>query len=168
MLKDSVVLHQVHPVKLGFDITASVLSNVLLWRQCPRTGLAVRLGLPLIGSAAVLRWGDINELRHRRRGRYVLQNMTTTAQAVRLGGDALMAYGTWRHNRSMVLSGMVVIAAGWSRGLLRPAIARVGRPREPTADRLTWKEGRDLTTAIVHAQGVGRSVELRVAQMIKK
>jgi hypothetical protein len=119
MLNDSVVLHQVHPVKLGFDITASVVSNILLWRQCPRAGLAVRLGLPLVGSAAVLRWGDMNALRHRRRGRYVLENMTPAAQAVRLGGDALMAHGAWRRNGPMILSGMIIIAAGWSRGLLR-------------------------------------------------
>jgi len=42
-----------------------------------------------------------------------MENMTLPAQAVPLGGDALMAHGAWRHNRPMV-----VIAAGWSRGLL--------------------------------------------------
>jgi hypothetical protein len=31
-MPNDLVLHQVHPVKLSFDITASVASNVLLWR----------------------------------------------------------------------------------------------------------------------------------------
>ena len=119
MLNERVVLHQVHPVKLGFDVTASVVSNVLLWRHCPRAGLAMRLGLPVIGSAAVLRWADIDLLREHPMGRYVLENMTPAAQAVRLGGDALMACGSWRRNAPMIVSGAVVIAVGWSRGLLR-------------------------------------------------
>jgi hypothetical protein len=123
MLKDRVVLHQVHPVKLGFDITASVASNALLWRRCPRAGLAVRFGLPLVGSAAVLRWGDLNTLRLSRQGRYVVENMTPVAQAVRLGGDALMARGAWQRNVPMILAGMIIIAAGWSRSLVRPTSA---------------------------------------------
>jgi hypothetical protein len=30
-LADKVLVHQVHPVKIGADLTASVVSNVLLW-----------------------------------------------------------------------------------------------------------------------------------------
>ena len=31
--RDAILVHQVHPVKLAFDIGASVVSNVLLWHH---------------------------------------------------------------------------------------------------------------------------------------
>jgi hypothetical protein len=30
---ESILLHQVHPVKLAFDISASIVSNALLWQH---------------------------------------------------------------------------------------------------------------------------------------
>jgi hypothetical protein len=54
-LAGKVLVHQVHPVKIGVDVTASVASNILLWTAWPKTGLAVPMSLPAVGSLAVLR-----------------------------------------------------------------------------------------------------------------
>jgi hypothetical protein len=35
---DTILVHQVHPVKLAFDISASVISNLLLWRHTLAAG----------------------------------------------------------------------------------------------------------------------------------
>jgi len=39
----AVVVHQVHPAKIGADITASVISNALLWEGRPTAAITVRV-----------------------------------------------------------------------------------------------------------------------------
>jgi hypothetical protein len=46
-LADKMLLHQVHPAKITADVTAAVISNVLLWKARPRAALAVRILLPV-------------------------------------------------------------------------------------------------------------------------
>jgi len=33
---EKALVHQAHPVKIGMDVTASVISNALLWRGRPK------------------------------------------------------------------------------------------------------------------------------------
>jgi hypothetical protein len=122
MDNDLVALHQVHPAKLAADITASVVSNALLWRHSVAAGLLVRVGLPMAGSAVVLRFADVERLRDTRAGAYVLADMPPSAMAVRLAGDFVMAIGSWRHSPALIGAGMVIVLAGWSHGLLAEPI----------------------------------------------
>jgi hypothetical protein len=112
-----ILIHQVHPVKLAFDISASVISNVLLWQHRLRAGLLSRYLLPVIGSALVIRFADLDRLRYTARGRYVLEHMPPASTALRLGGDTIMAIGAWRRRPSWMLAGALLVAAGWSHGL---------------------------------------------------
>jgi hypothetical protein len=113
-LADKAVVHQVHPVKIGADVTASVISNALLWKGRPRPAIAVRVLLPAAGSLAVLSLADLDPLAATRPGRYVLAHMPPSAQAVRLAGDALMGVGAHRRSVALLSAGAIVIAAGWS------------------------------------------------------
>lgn len=117
---DRLVLHQVHPVKLAADISASVISNVLLWRHHLGPALSVRYMLPAAGSAITLQLGDVDSLRDTPQGRYVLSHMPPEAMAVRLTGDAIMAWGSWRRSPKLILIGVAVVLAGWSHGLVEP------------------------------------------------
>src|SRR5262245_9099243 len=119
-----VLVHQVHPAKIGADVTASLVSNVLLWRARPRAAIAVRVLLPLAGSAAVLRFADLDALARTGRGRYVLAHMPPSAQAVRLAGDALMGLGAYRHRYALIIAGGAVVVAGWSHGVWPSAAGR--------------------------------------------
>ena len=121
---DAILVHQVHPVKLAFDISASVVSNALLWQHRLAAGLVSRYLLPVIGSALVLRFADVNRLRNTARGEYVLQHMPPASTALRLGGDTLMALGAWRRKPSWMLAGALLVAAGWSHGLFFEPISR--------------------------------------------
>jgi hypothetical protein len=111
-------------VKLGADISASVLSNVLLWRHRLGAGLLLRVGLPVLGSAVVLRYGDVENLRDTQAGPYVLANMPPAAVAVRLGGDVMMAVGAWRHSPRLIGAGLAVVLAGWSHGIIAKEMTR--------------------------------------------
>jgi hypothetical protein len=113
-LADKVLVHQAHPAKIGADVTASVVSNILLWTARPKAALAVRVLLPVVGSAAVLRLADLDALAATRRGRYVRAHMPLPAQAVRLAGDAVMGLGARRRSPLLLVVGAAVIAAGWS------------------------------------------------------
>jgi hypothetical protein len=113
-LADKVVVHQVHPVKIGADVAASAISNILLWRARPKAALAVRILLPVAGSVAVLALADLDTLAATRQGQYVLHHMPPSAQAVRLAGDAVMALGARRHRPALLAGGGVIIVAGWS------------------------------------------------------
>ncbi len=119
MASETVLLHQVHPVKLAADISASIISNALLWRHNLRAGLLSRYLLPIAGSALVLSFADVSRLRSRPEGRYVLTHMTPTATAVRLAGDVVMAGGAWYRRPAWMLTGLLIVGAGWSRGVVR-------------------------------------------------
>jgi hypothetical protein len=113
-LADKAVVHQVHPAKVGADVTASVISNALLWKGRPKAAITVRALLPAAGSLAVLSLADLDRLATTRPGRYVLAHMPPSAQAVRLAGDALMGLGAHRRSAALLIAGALVIAAGWS------------------------------------------------------
>jgi len=112
-LAGKVFVHQVHPAKIGADVTASMISNVLLWKARPKAAMAARVLRPVAGSAAVLGTADLDALARTRRGRYVLSHMPPSAQAVRLAGDALMGFGAHRRSLALLLAGAAVIVAGW-------------------------------------------------------
>jgi hypothetical protein len=113
-LADKVAVHQVHPVKIGADVTASTVSNVLLWQGRTKVALAVRILVPVAGSVTVLALADLDTLAVTRQGQYVLHHMPPSAQAVRLAGDAVMALGARRHQLSLLTGGAAIIVAGWS------------------------------------------------------
>jgi hypothetical protein len=124
MNREAVLVHQVHPVKLGFDITASIVSSFLLWRHRLAWGVLTRYLLPPVGSALVLRYGDVAALEQTPRGRYVLEHMPPATTALRLGGDTVMAVGAWRRRPRWMLAGAVLVAAGWSHGLFFEPLPR--------------------------------------------
>jgi hypothetical protein len=76
---DKILVHQVHPAKIGADATASRVSNVLLWKGHPKAAISVRGLLSVAGSAAVLSLADLDALAKTRRGRYVLEHMPPSA-----------------------------------------------------------------------------------------
>ena len=115
--RDALLVHQVHPVKLAFDITASLVSNWLLWQHRLVAGLASRYLLPVAGSALVLSFADIDRLGTTKRGQYVLHHMPPASTALRLGGDTLMAVGSWRRKPSWIVAGTLLVGAGWSHGV---------------------------------------------------
>ena len=70
-LAGKILVHQVHPVKITADVTASAVSNTLLWRGRPKAALAVRIVLPAAGSLAVLTLADLDALAQTARARTV-------------------------------------------------------------------------------------------------
>jgi hypothetical protein len=116
-MAEGALLQQVHPAKIGADVTASIISNVLLWRARPITAVAVRYTVPIASSAVVLGLADLDALARTRRGRYVLAHMPPAAQAIRLAGDAVMGVGVYRRNPALFAAGAALVLLGWSHAL---------------------------------------------------
>jgi hypothetical protein len=114
---ETYLLHQVHPAKLATDLGADLLSTVLIWRG--RVPLGVIAGfIPAAVASALVSRRDLSALRDSARGRYVLAHMPPAAQAARLAGQVVAWRAAARHDVRGILLGHVIVAAGWSHGLL--------------------------------------------------
>jgi hypothetical protein len=123
---DMILVHQVHPLKLAADVSASIVSNILLWQHRLGPALLARYLPPIVGSALVIRFGDMDALRQTRRARYVREHMPPVSTAIRLAGDVVMGIGSWRRRPGWISAGALIVAAGWSHGL-------VFRPPKPSS-----------------------------------
>ncbi|GGG62524.1 hypothetical protein GCM10011374_27170 [Kocuria dechangensis] len=117
MDRETLLLHQVHAAKLATDLSASAVSTWLMWRKRPGAAVLVAHAMAAAGSAVVLR-RDLAPLASTGRGRYVLHHMPPWAMAVRYAGQLLAWHGAYRHHPVGIVAGLVIVAAGWSHGLL--------------------------------------------------
>ena len=115
-LKEKLLFHQVHPAKLATDIGAAIVSLYLLWQQQLVLGLLTHFIPPPIGSAAVIRFADLDSYKNSRLGAYLVRYMTPIAQAARLAGDLITVGAAWYQSFAGILFGLAVIAAAWSYG----------------------------------------------------
>jgi hypothetical protein len=127
--REALLVHQTHPAKVAIDLSAAAISSLLLWRRQLLAGALVRYLLPAAGSVAVLSLVDLSRHRLRPAGRYALDHLTPGAQAIRLGGDLVMALGAWRRQPWLIAAGAGLVLAGWSHGLLPRARSEPGGQR---------------------------------------
>ena len=115
-LKEKLLFHQVHPAKLATDIGAAIVSLYLLWQHQLVLGLLTHFIPPPIGSAAVIRFAELDSYKNSRLGAYLVRHMTPIAQAARLAGDLITVGAAWYQSFAGILFGLAVIAAAWSYG----------------------------------------------------
>jgi hypothetical protein len=113
-LKEKLLFHQVHPAKLATDIGAAIVSLYLLWQHQLVLGFLTHFIPPPIGSAAVIRFADLDSYKNSRLGAYLVRYMTPIAQAARLAGDLITVGAAWYQSFAGILFGLAVIAAAWS------------------------------------------------------
>src|SRR5215471_15262710 len=117
-LKEKILFHQVHPAKLTTDIAAAVVSLYFLWQHELAIGLATHFIPPPIGSAAVIRFADLEPYKTSRIGAFLARYMTPTAQVTRLAGDLITVVAAWYQSPAGIVFGLAIILAGWTYGLL--------------------------------------------------
>lgn len=115
--RDAYLLHQVHAGKVATDVASGLASTALMWRRDVRAALLVA-HIPAAAASALIVRRDLFPLRATQRGRYVLEHMPPSAQAIRLLGQALMWRAAYQHQARGVAAGALTIVIGWSHGLL--------------------------------------------------
>ena len=123
-LKEKILFHQVHPVKLAADIGAAVVSLYFFWQHDLVVGLLIHLIPPPIGSFAVIRFANLDGYKNSQLGAYLLRYMTPTAQATRLLGDIVMVVAAWFHSPIGIAVGIAIVLVAWSYGLVLPSKRR--------------------------------------------
>jgi len=116
---DKVLYHQIHPLKLGTDILASLVSLYFFWEHELFIGLILHLAPPIIASLAVIYGFDLEPQRQSALGQYVKRTMTHGVEAIRLIGDIIMVLGAWFHSIPLIGVGLAIVAAGWLSGVVR-------------------------------------------------
>jgi hypothetical protein len=154
-VSERVLYHQIHPCKLGPDISAAMLSSYLLWQHRLRLALFMNLAPPFVPGAALLRWASLEPQRQSAFGRYIEQAMTRPMEMVRLSGTFIMMAGAWYRRPRLLGLGLVVVLFGWFRGC---ALAKVTAPagwarayRTPTPGPLLLS----VALALPGSEGVG-------------
>jgi hypothetical protein len=117
-LQEKILFHQVHPAKLATDIAAATISLYFLWQQQLVIGLLTHFAPPPIGSAAVIRFVDLEPYKRTRLGAYLARYMNPTAQAMRLAGDLITVVAAWYQSAAGIAFGLAIILAAWTYGLL--------------------------------------------------
>lgn len=117
-LSERILYHQIHPVKVGTDVSAAMAALILFWRHRLLAGVVVSIIPPVISSAFLIAYGDLAPYQHSAAGRYLKRAMTGRMQSFRFVGFAVMLLGSWKHIRGIVGGGIALIVLGWFHGLL--------------------------------------------------
>jgi hypothetical protein len=117
-LKEKILFHQIHPAKLATDIAAAVVSVIFLWQHSLTLGLLTHFIPPPIGSALVIRFGELESYKTSSFGAYLVRYMTPTVQMTRLAGDLLMVVAAWYQSPIGIIIGLIIILFAWTYGFL--------------------------------------------------
>ncbi len=118
-LKEKILYHQIHPLKLAADIGCEPVSLYFLWHHNFLLGLTTHFIPPIVASLLLVRYGDLEAYKSSRAGAYLRRHMTRTVEGVRFAGDIVMALGAWFHHPSLIALGLAVIILAWCSGLVR-------------------------------------------------
>lgn len=116
---EKALFHQVHPLKLGTDVLAEVVSLYFLWRHQLVIGLVSHFVPPIFVSVLLMSLADFERQRSSPLGRYISWHMTRSMEGLRLGGDIVMAVGAWLRHPAVIVAGLLIVLGAWSGGRLR-------------------------------------------------
>ena len=116
---EKALFHQIHPLKLGTDILAEVVSLYFLWRHQLIIGLITHFVPPILASVLLISLADFERQRSSPLGRYISWHMTRSMEGLRLGGDIVMAVGAWLRQPIVIAGGLLIVLGAWSGGRLR-------------------------------------------------
>jgi len=117
-LSERLLYHQIHPVKVGTDVSAALVALVAFWRHRLFGGVVVSIIPPAVSSVLLIMCADLDPYQRSAAGRYLKRSMTGWMQSLRFVGFAVMLLGSWKHARGVVGGGIALILIGWFHGLL--------------------------------------------------
>ena len=117
-LREKLLYHKIHPAKLSVDVSTAIVAAVLLWQQHLLRAIAVGIVLPVLASACVLLFADLEKQKDSRFGRYVAGRLTRSMEAVLGLGVMLFWGGAWYRSIRYCLVGLLVITLAWRRDTL--------------------------------------------------
>jgi len=117
-LKERVLYHQVHPIKLATDGLSAVAALWLLDEHRLWAALLVMFVPAILASVMLLSVADLTAIQDSSMGRYLRRHMTRSVEGTRLAAMAIMSVGAWRHQWWLVGLGPILVVAAWTSGLI--------------------------------------------------
>ena len=118
--RERILYHQLHPVKLFTDVATAIAATALFWMHRPLSALLVGLVPPVVVTAALLQWANLERYRTSAFGAYVRRFMTRWVELARLAGLVPLWGGAWLRRPVIIVLGVVWIVGCWLWGLRVP------------------------------------------------
>lgn len=115
-LKEKILYHQIHPLKLVADIACEPISLYFFWQHDLVLGLSTHFAPPIAASLILICCADLEAIKRSRAGAYLQRHMTRTIEATRFAGDIVMVFGAWFHQPFLILAGSAVVVIAWCSG----------------------------------------------------
>jgi hypothetical protein len=116
-LRERVLYHQIHPIKLLTDVGTATLAAVLFWHHALGAALVVGFVPSIAVSYSLIRWANLEPYRNSAFGRYVRRFMTRRVEAARFAGLIPLWGGAWTHRAAVVGVGALWIVGCWLWGV---------------------------------------------------
>ena len=117
-LREKLLYHQIHPLKLFTDVGVVFPSCYYFWRHDFVAGIATALLPPIIVSTVIIAAVDLERYKQSSFGKYLVTYMSREMEVIRLVGFVFIALGSWFHQAWLVLCGLVVVLLAWMRGII--------------------------------------------------
>ncbi|HTY59197.1 MAG TPA: hypothetical protein VMF59_10280 [Bacteroidota bacterium] len=131
LMRERILLHQVHPAKLVVDWGTGFASVWLFWEHNITAALIVGFIPSILISVYLILRTDLSRYRESPLGRYFLSPRTRPGDPARLLGLAVMWGGAYYNSIPAAAAGLVIILGAWGKGLF------VKKRREPPAGSLS-------------------------------
>lgn len=118
ILKEKMLYHQIHPLKLFVDISTSILTTYFAWQHNIVWFLMLFLIPSVIVTVLLIKYADLDRLKNSAVGKYVGLYMTRAIETIRMGGQIIMWVAAWFHFPILIAIGVLVIIGGWLNGHL--------------------------------------------------
>ena len=118
-MKEKILYHQIHPLKLSADIGCEPISLYFFWHHDLALGLATHFVPPIAASLILILLADFEAIKRSRAGAYLRRNMTGTVEAIRFAGDIVMVLGAWFHQPLLIILGLAGVVLAWCSGIAR-------------------------------------------------
>ncbi len=119
-LREKVLYHQIHPLKLLADWLPGLGSIYLMWQHRLVATLLFTFIPAILASLVVMNTANLGPYRESKFGRYMKRYMTPLWQAVRFSGQVIIWIGAWLHSWWLIFLGLLIVILGWANGLLFP------------------------------------------------
>jgi hypothetical protein len=117
-LKEKILYHQIHPLKLTTDTGCEPLSLYFFWHHDLVLGLTRHFLPPITVSLVLICCGDFEAQKRSRAGAYLRRHMTRTVEGIRFAGDIAMVLGAWFYQPSLIIVSLAVVVLSWCSGLV--------------------------------------------------
>jgi hypothetical protein len=106
---EKTLYHQIHPLKLGTDISFSIISLYFLWEHQLGLALCLHILPPIIASFFVIKYVNLDRQKNSAFGRYVKKHMSNGVVAARLAGDIITVFSAWYHEPLLIVLGLGIV-----------------------------------------------------------